>query len=72
MVRMPDSSSLKRRFHKSKTVSDILNYAKNKLADKNGAYQLISNFPRKVYLNENATLEEEGLFPGATLILQKQ
>jgi len=35
MIRMPDSSSLKRRFHKSKTISDVLNFAASKTNNKN-------------------------------------
>lgn len=71
MIRMPDSSSLKRRFHKSKTIADVLKFASSKTSNKNDKFQLMSNFPRKVYENPSSTLEQEGLFPGATLILQK-
>jgi hypothetical protein len=68
LLRLPDSTTLRRRFHKTKKISDITNFVKTKYKEH---FQLIVNIPRKVYNNESATLEEEGFYPRFTLIVQK-
>jgi len=67
IFRMPDGTRLERRFTKTIPVKTVYSFLQSKgVKDKT----LISTFPRKEYPSSLQTLEEAGLYPGMTLIIQ--
>jgi len=69
VIRLPDGTRLERRFHKTNRLEAIYEYLRSKGIAMQGK-RLKSTYPVKQYSNLNATLEEEGLFPGIVLVVE--
>lgn len=73
VIRLLDGSRLQRRFRKSETLQIVYNYVDSSNIDINeGTYDLVSNFPRKVFSDKSLTLDQAGLFPHASLFMQEK
>jgi len=71
-IRLPDGSRLKRRFYLSDTLRDIYDYVDicEPAGLEIGSYDLVSNYPRKAYVESDATIESTGLGTQALLFIQ--
>ena len=70
-VHLPDGERLKRRFLKTDTVQDVLNFIDTKDVNVD-EYVLVSNYPRKEFREAAVDLETAGLVPQAMLYLQEK
>ena len=73
VIKLPDGRRLDRRFDKSATLQAALDYVESEDPDAETAYDLVSNFPRKVFTREQSdeTLESLGLHPQAMLFTRE-
>jgi len=61
-IRLPDGVRISRKFTYSNTITNVKNWIKTKLAVNTiNNFELISDFPRKIYNEEAHTLEQAGL-----------
>lgn len=75
VFRMPDGSTKERLFLKNWTVIEMYNYInslEHVLTEEETEFDLFTPFPPKVYENYDKTLEEEGLYPNAVLIVREK
>eukprot|EP00163_Fabomonas_tropica_P034803 TRINITY_DN984_c0_g2_i1.p1 TRINITY_DN984_c0_g2~~TRINITY_DN984_c0_g2_i1.p1 ORF type:complete len:325 (-),score=70.57 TRINITY_DN984_c0_g2_i1:616-1590(-) len=70
-LRMPDGSKNRRRFHLADTIGTIMDYIDVQGVDLQN-YQLITNFPKKIYDDLDQTVEDAGLAPQAMLIVSEK
>jgi len=71
VIRLTDGSRLQRRFKKTETLKVVCDYVEcNQEYD--GDFDLVTNFPRKVFSERNLSLEEAGLYPHASLFVQEK
>jgi len=71
VIRLTDGSRLQRRFKvtdKLEVVFDFVDSSSNEIDN----YDLVTNFPRKVFSDPHVTLKEAGLFPQAALFVQEK
>jgi len=71
VIRLTDGSRLQRRFKvmdKLQTVFDFVDSTSNEVE----SYDLLTNFPRKVFSDPHMTLQEAGLTPQAALFVQEK
>ena len=55
---MPDGTKLTRKFFKSNTIGDIMNFIKKSKPEGYSTVKLITTFPKKVFDDENLTLTD--------------
>ena len=74
MVRLPCGTRRQRRFRESDVVGALYHYVDSLEENTAGAYKLVTNFPRRVFGQEDKelTLKEAGLAPQAALFLQSE
>ncbi|KAH0466163.1 hypothetical protein IEQ34_006266 [Dendrobium chrysotoxum] len=72
LIRFPNGTKKEQKFTSTDTIRSIYKYIDSLEIPGVGSYQLISNFPRKVYGHEqlDMTLREAGLHPNAALFLE--
>jgi len=71
VVRLTDGSRLQRRFKKTDTLKIVFDYVEcNQEYD--GEFDLVTNFPRKIFTDRSLSLEEAGLYPHASLFVQEK
>ena len=73
VIKLPDGRRLDRRFEKSAPLEAALAFVESEDPDAETAYDLVSNFPRKVFTREQSeqTLESLGLHPQAMLFTRE-
>lgn len=71
VIRMIDGSRLQRRFYKTDTLQVVFNYIDSNISE-DLSYDLVSNFPRKIFTDRSVTLEQAGLFPHASIFVQER
>lgn len=71
-VRFPNGERREKSFNSSEKIESIYRYIDSLNSPGIGSYQLISNFPRRVYGFEqlSMTLRDAGLIPRASLFLE--
>jgi len=72
VIRLTDGSRLQRRFKKTDKIQDIFNFVDASHIDLDGGYDLVSNFPRKVFVDRSITLDQAGLYPHASIFVQEK
>lgn len=68
--RLPNGETIQRKFHKNYQVIELYNFIgtiENMLEDDNSSFDLITQFPMKIYNQYDITLEEAGLFPNSVI-----
>lgn len=71
VVRLTDGSRLQRRFRKTDALKVVFDYVECN-QDYDGDFDLVTNFPRKVFSDRSLNLEEAGLYPHASLFVQEK
>jgi FAS-associated factor 2 len=72
VIRLPDGCRLHRKFLSHQKLEEIFNFVESQSEYDNTEYELVMNFPRKIFNDKNITIEEAGLFPQASLFLQEK
>jgi len=72
IFRMPDGRKIQRRFYIHEPLQTIFDFLNALVDDNISNYDIISNFPKKVYTDPKQTVQEANLFPKALLFLQKR
>jgi len=71
IIRLTDGSKLQRRFRITDKLQVVLNFIEL-TGTEHGDYDLVSNFPKKVFSDPSITLEQASLFPQASLFVQQK
>jgi len=71
VVRLTDGSRLQRRFRVTDKIQAVLDFVDSS-SNEVDSYDLLSNFPRKVFSDPHMTLKEAGLVPQAALFVQEK
>mmetsp|Transcript_4753 Transcript_4753/g.12791 ORF Transcript_4753/g.12791 Transcript_4753/m.12791 type:complete len:210 (+) Transcript_4753:3-632(+) len=72
-IRLPSGKRLIRRFRLNHTIQSVLDYVVTEAELSEGAFDLLSTYPRKVFTSTpDMTLESAGLFPKAALIVTER
>jgi FAS-associated factor 2 len=71
LIRLTDGSRLQRRFKTTDTLQVVFDFIDSSPHNLN-EYELVTNFPRKVFNDPQVTLKEAGLFPQASLFVQEK
>ena len=74
-IRMLDGSKLSRRFLKSDNLQTVAYYVRSRLpiqVEQQPEFDLVSNFPRKLFTDLSVTLQQAGLFPQALLFVSER
>jgi FAS-associated factor 2 len=73
MIRLPNGERIRCSLQPTDTVRSIYNYIDSLDIPEMGSYQILSNFPKRVYGYEQlgTTLRDAGLHPSATLFVEQ-
>jgi len=74
VIRLPDGSRVQRRFRVTDKVQAIYDFVdcQDQMQIDQSHYNLIANFPRRVFQDRLVSLEEAGLYPQASLFVQEK
>ncbi|KAJ5066218.1 hypothetical protein M0811_03551 [Anaeramoeba ignava] len=68
-IRLHDGTRLVSKFDPNSSILEVINFIKMSRLDlKNSNITLMTNFPKKILTNENATLKEEGLLNSVVIV----
>lgn len=74
LIRLPNGNRLERRFLLADQLQTVYDFVDTKIehssADEEDLYDLVTNYPRKVYSDHNISLRDAGLYPQAMLFIQ--
>jgi len=74
-IRMLDGSKLSRRFLRSDTLQTVMHFVQSRQpveVEQQPQFDLVSNFPRKLFTDLSVTLQQAGLFPQALLFVSER
>jgi len=74
VIRLPDGSRVQRRFRVTDKIQAIYDFVdcQDQMEIDQSRYNLIANFPRRVFQDRLVSLEEAGLYPQASLFVQEK
>jgi len=72
VIRLTDGSRLQRRFKKTDTLGNVFDFVDSSAHEITGDYDLVTNFPRRVFSERAVTLEQAGLYPHGALFVQEK
>lgn len=72
VIRLTDGSRIQRRFKKTDTLGNVFDFVDSSPSEINGEYDLVTNFPRRVFSERTMTLEQAGLYPHGALFVQEK
>jgi len=73
VIRMPDGKRLERRFLMDSKLQLLRNFIDSKTLSERvpDSYEIVTDFPKKIYSNMNSSFRESGLYPRALVSLQE-